>query len=151
VCGQVGHLAAQCAKKAQPQQAVAAATEEEVRGVEAVDPEEFRAFQTWRAAVQKTEGAEELEQGGCALGAIALPTQATALGVQVQKAKEGMGAQRGRGRMREGGSLGDPRATRSRTKCPPGLCWNEVGQGAAGPGLAGWEGQCCRSPEGWLT
>jgi hypothetical protein len=151
VCGQLDHLAAQCARRAQPQEAAAAATEEEARGVEAVDPEEFRAFQEWRAAVQEAEGAEKWEQGGCALGAIALPTQAAALGVQVQKAKEGMDAQRGRGRMREGGPLESPLVTRPRTKCPPGLCWDEEGQGAAGPGLAGWEGRCCRSLEGCLT
>jgi hypothetical protein len=61
-----------------------------------VDPEEFWAFQDWRVAIQEAEGAEEWEQGGCALGAIALLTSAAALWMQVQKAKEGMGAQRGR-------------------------------------------------------
>jgi hypothetical protein len=83
VCGQVGHLAAQCARRAQPQKAAAAVTEEEARGVEAKDPEVFWALQEWRAAIQEAEGAEEWEQGGCALGAMALFTQAAALGVQV--------------------------------------------------------------------
>jgi hypothetical protein len=46
---------------------------------------------------------------------------------------------------------GRPRATRSRIKCPPGLCWDEEGQGAAGPGLAGWEGRCWELPEECLT
>jgi hypothetical protein len=134
VCGKVGHLAAQCARRAQSQEAVAAATEEEVRGVEAVDPEEFQAFPKWRAALQEAESAEEWEQGGCALGAIALATQAAALGVQVQT-KEGVGVQRGRGRMREGGVLGDPRATRSRTSVRQGCAGMRR---AKGPPDQGW-------------
>jgi hypothetical protein len=75
VCGQLGHRAAQCARRVLPPETAAAVVTPEVGGVESVDAEEFRAFQEGRFAAQAVEGRDEWEHGACALGAAVLPTQ----------------------------------------------------------------------------
>jgi hypothetical protein len=160
VCGQLGHLAAQCAGRVKPPGAVAAAASVETGELEAVNAEEFQAFREWRAAIQAAEGADEWKDGGCALGAIALPTlvggkgfQLAAMGTRTE-AREGevkRGSQWGLRRGLESRSSADPRVVSTRRGCLAGVSREERGQVTAEAGPTSWQGGCRESPEGFCT
>jgi hypothetical protein len=130
VCGQPGHQAAQCFKRVSPPEMAAGAAAPRVGDDEAVDTKEFRAFQEWRSAVQATEDGEGWGQGGCALGAIALPTWASDRGcvpaairapAETRRAGVKGGSERGQRREPEGKCPVSPHVTSAAHGAPMGV------------------------------
>jgi hypothetical protein len=103
VCGDLSHVASQCAKRVVPA-ASAAVPAGTGGGMRSVGASEFQAFEEWRAitaAVATEEDSSREDEGDWddqdyALGAVALPLEGPEKGVQVAAARTKGGAEKAR-------------------------------------------------------